>query len=79
MPCPETQLNKEGTVTQEISTVHAKEHRIKSQVLILLCNFVNHGLSGSKFYWTRLSLRSDAALNCTVLSWWQTGDLNSRL
>lgn len=43
-------LNKEGTVIQEKSTVHAKEHQIKSQVLILLCNFVNHTLSGSEFY-----------------------------
>ena len=33
-PCSETQLNKEGTVTQEVSTVRAKKHGINRQVLI---------------------------------------------
>lgn len=43
-------LNKEGIVIQEISMVHAKEHKIKRKVLILLCNFLNHAFSGSEFY-----------------------------
>ena len=50
MPCSENQRNRESRVTQEIRTGHVKEHKVNTQVLILLCNFVNHELSESKLF-----------------------------